>query len=146
MMKIQRLTTAQEFTQVIQLLAESKLPYEDLDQMRATILVAVESNEVIGAGALEVYEESGLIRSICVAPAHRKKSIATRITESLLHIAREQKLKSLILLTETAATYFEKRGFKVVGRGDVPGPVRQSSEFSHVCPSSAVVMSYSFTP
>lgn len=145
-MNIQRLTTREEFTQVIQLLAEAKLPYEDLDQLKATILVAIEGNEVAGAGALEIYGESGLIRSVCVAPAHRNRSIATRVTEALKNVAREQNLKSLILLTETASKYFERQGFKVVERADVPEPVRQSSEFAHVCPASAVVMRYSIAP
>jgi amino-acid N-acetyltransferase len=44
------------------------------------------------------------------------------------------------LLTETAPGYFETKGYQQITRADVPEEVQQSSEFSHVCPQSAIVM------
>jgi len=52
----------------------------------------------------------------------------------------ELQLVGIYLLTETAQGYFEKKGYAVINRGGVPLAVQQSSEFSHVCPVSAVVM------
>jgi len=47
---------------------------------------------------------------------------------------------AIYLLTETAKPYFEKRSYTIVERDNTPDVIRRSSEFSHVCPVTAVVM------
>jgi amino-acid N-acetyltransferase len=46
----------------------------------------------------------------------------------------------LYLLTETASEYFEAKGYERISREDAPAALSASSEFSHVCPVSAIVM------
>ena len=43
-------------------------------------------------------------------------------------------------LTETAARFFSKLGYQVVGRGEVPQAIRVTREFSNLCPDTAIVM------
>jgi amino-acid N-acetyltransferase len=70
----------------------------------------------------------------------RGKSVGTHITEYLIDEARDRKLKAIYLLTETARGFFEKRGFRDIQRDSIPDPLKASSEFSHVCPQTALAM------
>jgi len=47
---------------------------------------------------------------------------------------------SLVLLTETAAAFFERLHYRAVARGDAPSAARESAEFRTLCPDSAVCM------
>ncbi len=49
-------------------------------------------------------------------------------------------MNCLYLLTTTAKDFFNKEGYIVVNRDEVPEPIKNSSEFSSVCPSTAIVM------
>jgi amino-acid N-acetyltransferase len=60
--------------------------------------------------------------------------------------ASDLKLKSIYLLTETAAEYFSKKGYSKVAREQVPDAIRQSSQFSSVCPATAVVLKKQLLP
>jgi amino-acid N-acetyltransferase len=46
----------------------------------------------------------------------------------------------LYLLTETAETWFERRGYRTIERDAVPEPVRGSIELTTACSSTAVAM------
>jgi amino-acid N-acetyltransferase len=62
------------------------------------------------------------------------------LVESALHVAEEQRMHDVYLLTFTAETYFRRFGFQLLDRGDVPATVRTSVQFTHACPSTASVM------
>jgi len=49
-------------------------------------------------------------------------------------------ISDMYLLTETADKYFSKKGYHPINRDEVPTEVKASSEFSYVCPVSAIVM------
>jgi amino-acid N-acetyltransferase len=70
----------------------------------------------------------------------RGKAVGTTITEYLLQEARKRQLRGIYLLTETAHGFFQKKGFKDVARDAVPEQVKQSAEFSKLCPPTAAVM------
>jgi amino-acid N-acetyltransferase len=46
----------------------------------------------------------------------------------------------LVLLTETAGSFFKERGYTVTRRTHVPDAIRQSAELLSLCPDSAVCM------
>jgi arsenate reductase (thioredoxin) len=50
------------------------------------------------------------------------------------------------LLTETAEIFFARKGYHTVDRKDAPAEIQASSEFSHLCPSSAVLMKKTLEP
>ena len=54
--------------------------------------------------------------------------------------AVQKGLREIILLTETAPDYFAEKGFQQISRNEIAPEVQQSSEFSHVCPQSAIAM------
>jgi amino-acid N-acetyltransferase len=122
------------------LLKSSSLPADDLDYKRDLLVGYYEGDSLVGTGGLEVHGNYALLRSLSVKLGIRGKSVGTTITEFLLSEARKRKLKGIYLLTETARDFFQKKGFRDVSRDSVPEEVKASSEFSHVCPTTAAVM------
>ncbi|HEX6914812.1 MAG TPA: arsenic resistance N-acetyltransferase ArsN2 [Chitinophagaceae bacterium] len=124
----------------ITLLQANQLPYEDLPADLQHFLVAIEQNNVIAAIGLEQYGTCGLLRSMVVHQAYRDRQVAASLVEALETRAKKAGIGEIYLLTETAEAYFARKGYQRVTRADVPQPLYASSEFSHVCPQSAVVM------
>jgi amino-acid N-acetyltransferase len=122
------------------------LPYEDI-RLENNLVVSYHDNlgRIIGCGALEFYSRFALLRSIAVDESMRGNSIGKKIVADLLEKAKENNVKEVYLLTETAHNFFLNRGFMDVARDDVPDEVKASSEFSSVCPVSASVLVYRMT-
>jgi len=126
--------------EVIALLETEKLPAGDLPQTLENFVVAKQGEEIIGVAGIEIYESCGLLRSVAVSAAYRGKGIANQLLGYLEKVAVAQSLQAIFLLTETAPEYFGKKGYQKITRAEVPAEVQQSTEFSHVCPQSAIVM------
>lgn len=122
------------------LLKASSLPADDLNYKKDLLVGYYEGDSLVGTGGLEIHGNYALLRSLSVKLGIRGKAVGTTITEYLLNEARKKKLKAIYLLTETARGFFLKKGFREVPRDEVPAEVKASSEFSHVCPTTAVVM------
>jgi N-acetylglutamate synthase-like GNAT family acetyltransferase len=89
---------------------------------------------------LEVYGATALLRSAVVAGDHQRSGVGTALFVRLLDLARDEKVARLILLTNTAESYFRRKGFRTVDANAITGPIRQSTEFTGACPSTAVCM------
>ena len=125
---------------IISLLQSEGLPVEDLPLGLPNFLMAKYNGFIVGAIGMETYGHEGLLRSLVVKRAYRKMSIAARMIEELERLAKTLEIKSIFLLTETAQDYFLKKGYEFLPREQAPGPIRQSSEFTHACPASATLM------
>jgi amino-acid N-acetyltransferase len=137
-MKIENAANYRE--EVITLLIAQNLPVTDLPPTLDNFLVVLQNDEVIGVAGLEVYGNYGLLRSLAVHPDFRGQGIADQLLQDILALALSKDITTLYLLTETAPLYFERKGFTSIKRAEVPDGIQQSSEFSHVCPQSAIVM------
>ena len=125
---------------IIALLMDEQLPTDDLPAILKNFLVAAEADEVVGTVGLEYYGGYALLRSVAVRKNKRKAGVASRLLTKIESIAAIDNIKEIFLLTETAPDYFIKKGYSIIKRTDVPPEVQLSSEFSHVCPQSAIVM------
>jgi amino-acid N-acetyltransferase len=134
------ITDIEGFEKFRTLLKASGLPADDLNFERDLLVGYYEADQLVGTGALEVYGDYALLRSLSVKLGIRGKSVGTNITDYLIDEARSRKLKGIYLLTEKARGFFLKKGFLDTTRDAVPQELHASSEFSHVCPVSAVVM------
>ena len=135
------ISTLEEYELFCAQLKSAELPFHDLNVVDSSIMVGYyKGNELVGTGALEVYGDFALLRSLSVKFGLRGQSMGSMITENLLTLASENGLKGVYLLTETAHGFFLKKGFIDVARETVPPEVRTSSEFSQVCPATAVCM------
>lgn len=132
--------TSRQRQEVINLLAEEHLPTADLPAQLDNFFVAADNHKVIAAIGLETYADCGLLRSMVVNKAYRNRHIAASLVNAIEALAKDSGIACMYLLTETAAVYFEKKGYEKIDRNDVPEAIKVSSEFSSVCPVSATVM------
>lgn len=127
---------------VAELLARCKLAPNGFDrQFDAGFAVAETADgAIVGVAGVERYGNVGLFRSAAVDPTARGTGLGAALTRNRLEWARAQGLEALYLLTETAADYWPRFGFERVARDTAPELVRQSEEWAHGCPASAVAM------
>jgi len=125
---------------VIALLQSANLPVKDLPNTLDNFFVALHDGKVIGAIGLEQYGDCGLLRSMVVDQRHRNKNIASQLVLQLEQYATGKGIHSIYLLTETAPLFFERKAYNKITREEVPKALQASSEFSHICPVSAIVM------
>jgi amino-acid N-acetyltransferase len=135
-----RRAEARDRDAVVGLLAGAGLPVDGVAEHLGDFYVAVRGGEIVGSCGLEVYGPNALLRSVAVSGEERGCGTGRRLVECALADATERGLESVVLLTTSASGYFRRLGFREIGRGEAPGGVRASKEFSHLCPSTATVM------
>jgi amino-acid N-acetyltransferase len=116
------------------------LPLDGLEQHLATTIVARDGGGILGCAALELYGGDALLRSVAVASERRRTGVGLALTAAAIELARRHGVRTIWLLTETAAEFFPRFGFEPTSRGAVPASVRASVEFTSACPETATVM------
>jgi amino-acid N-acetyltransferase len=135
------ITEAQTYREsVLNLLSAAELPVNDLPVVLDNFIVAIDNDGVTGAAGLELYGNYGLLRSVVVDKNKRGKGIAAELLDKIEAIAINKGLQEIYLLTETAAEYFINKGYEHIARMDIPEEIKESSQFRHVCPESAIAM------
>lgn len=129
-----------DYTALTSLLSTHKLPVKDINKELPHFILAKKDDQLVGSIGIEKYGSIGLLRSLSTDALFQQQGIASRLLEELLALCQSEGIQSLYLLTETAKDFFEKRGFAVTDRSTVPDPIKNSSEFSELCPSTAVLM------
>ena len=127
------------------LLEAAALPVGDLPEA-GRFLVVRPGDAVLGSVAVEPCGDAGLLRSLAVAPEARGTGAGSRLVEAAEAHAYADGLRSLVLLTTTAAPFFEARGYAPMDRAEAPAGVRQSSEFQGTCCASAVCLGKALSP
>ena len=122
------------------LLAAADLPSEDIHSKPDSFFLARVDGDVVGAGGLEIHGPNGLLRSLVVRDPYRGQGYGTAICDELEAVARAQGVETLYLLTTTAADFFRRRGFEETDRADVPDAIRETVEFTDLCPASATCL------
>lgn len=124
------------------LLTASGLPTEDLNGIPQLDIWLLEvEGSVIGTIALERYGSEGLLRSMAVAPEYRKRGLARLLVARLEKDAHADGVHTVVLLTQTAESFFKGLGYSVTDRAEIGPAVKQSAEFRTLCPASARCMS-----
>jgi len=126
---------------VRELLAEAGLPVDDLVSADIGFWVARDATGISGAIGVERFGTACLLRSLVVTDRGRRQGTGSALVQELESSMRAHGVRMLVLLTETAESFFGKRGYTVTPRERVPDQVRQSGEFRTLCPASAVCMS-----
>lgn len=126
---------------VQRILHSHNLPTSDLDDMDLQHFFGCGSNSnprgIIG---IELFESEALVRSLAVDLEVQGQGCGSALYEKLEQHCREIGVKTLYLLTETAEEFFGKRGFDSIDRKDASERIRQTKEFSSLCPDSAILM------
>jgi amino-acid N-acetyltransferase len=127
---------------VLALLAERKLAPNHVElQFGAQYVVAeTPAGDLIGVAGVERHDDDGLLRSAAVAERLTGRGIGEALTRNRLAWARQAGVRSLYLLTETAAGYWPRFGFGRIARDSAPDAILRSPEWAGGCPASAVAM------
>ncbi len=129
-----------EITQALDLLSENALPTTDLPKQQVRLFGISENNKLTGCVGIEVFGESALLRSLATSSSSRGKGLGKLLTKKVEAAAKEEGVKKIFLLTETAENFFKKMNYSVIERDFVPDEIKQTTEFSELCPSTAVAM------
>jgi len=121
------------------LLSDNDLPVRDLDETK-TLFACLSNGDVIGTGGLERFRDCALLRSISIKKDLQKKGLGKFIVGEVEKLAGQTGINCLYLLTTTAGDFFTKIGYETIDREAVPLEIKNTTEFSSICPSSATVM------
>jgi len=126
---------------VSRLLSEAALPTADLTPRKLEHFLArgrAEAPE--GVVGLELYPPVALLRSLAVAVSARGRGMGSALLADAERYAREHRVEEIYLLTTTAEPFFARAGYERVERVAVPAAIRDTQEFSSLCPASSAVM------
>jgi N-acetylglutamate synthase-like GNAT family acetyltransferase len=135
--------SSQDLIAIRALLERAGLPTSDLESAQPEFVVIRADGEAIAAGALQRFGSSALLRSVVVARDRRGRGLGRLIVSELEYTARAARITQLILLTQTAAEFFARQGYRVIERNSAPEEIQESEEFRSLCPSSATCMAKS---
>ena len=129
----------EEREQAITLLQQHQLPVADIDEDKLLYLL-LDGNTAIGTAGLEIFEDCALLRSVTVSKDEQGKGYGKIINSEIEKFAKESGINCMYLLTTKAKNFFDKQGYCAIRRDEAPESLKQTAEFTSLCPSSAVVM------
>jgi len=123
------------------LLDAAGLPHDDLtDAALQSFWVLRHRGRLDGVVGLELYGPAALLRSLAVRPSRRGEGHGHALVRCAEAHAREQQVRTLYLLTTTAAGFFAGLGYEQMARDAVPPAIAQTDQFDRLCPQTATCM------
>jgi amino-acid N-acetyltransferase len=127
-------------TAVALLLAQG-LPVSDItdEQLEHFFFIGSEGSPT-GLVGVEIYGTDALLRSLVVADTARTQGIGTSLVQHAEDYAAAHRVAAMYLLTTTAESFFERRGYRRVDRAQAPRAIQSTPEFASLCPASSIFM------
>jgi amino-acid N-acetyltransferase len=135
-----RRARASDWPKIQELLQNASLPTEDAVDHLDQFTVGVAATDLVVTGGFEHHGANALLRSFAVAPQLRGRQHGKTLLQHVLRNAAAAGVTNVYLLTETAAPFFERLGFRFLERKDAPPAIRNTQEFKQLCPASARLM------
>ncbi len=129
-----------DYLSILEILKNASLPFTDIPSNLFHFFKAESEGKIVGVIGLEIYNEYALLRSLAVLEEAKNKGLGKLLINKVLAYASENKIKEVYLLTTTADKYFEKIGFELINREQVPLKIKESEQFIETCPSTALVL------
>lgn len=128
-----------ERQQVMNLLQEQKLPVTDITD-DTLLYILLDGEKPVGTAGLDIFEDCALLRSISVTAEVRGKGYGKILNEQVEKFAKDSGINCMYLITHTAKDFFERQDYCIIDRTAAPDAIKQTEQFTGLCPSSAVVM------
>ena len=135
-----RAARPEDLSEVVGLLDRLGLPVDGVPSHLERFLVLEIGGRILGAVGLELYGRRALLRSLSVAAVQQGRGHGRHLCREILARARALGIEEIVLLTETAAPFFEREEFETIARHEVDETVRASEQFRFSCPQSAACM------
>jgi len=136
-----RFATGQDETAIKQFLEANDLLHQDIGPTGLKhFLLASDASDLIGLVGLEIEKDVALLRSLAVTEGYRNRGLATLLVRKIEDYARALRIKTLYLLTMTAADFFKSQDFRTMARETAPAGIQKTAEFKELCPVSADFM------
>lgn len=126
---------------VTSLLASLDLPSSDLTGKDNLCLFGIyNDNQLIASAGIEMMNDLGLLRSVAVKPSYQNQGIAKKLVTFTEAWAKERGITELYLLTTSATEFFKPLDYVLISRSDTPQLIKETTQFSQLCPCSSSVM------
>ncbi|MEM6346459.1 MAG: arsenic resistance N-acetyltransferase ArsN2 [Bacteroidota bacterium] len=122
-----------------EILRSNGLPTDDLSQPHLWFF-SYQNGVRVGTLGLEQYGSLGFLRSLSILPEFHAQGLGSQVVKKLIAEREAFGCAELYLMTTDAAGFFSKFGFQRVERSAVPESIKQTQQYSSICPSSAIVM------
>jgi amino-acid N-acetyltransferase len=93
-----------------------------------------------GLVGVEIYGADALLRSLVVAETARTQGVGSTLVQHAEDYAASRRVNAMYLLTTTAESFFERRGYRRVDRNEAPQTIQSTAEFASLCPASSAFM------
>jgi amino-acid N-acetyltransferase len=127
------------FSAAIELLKKNNLPTEDINP-GTQLFVVEDGDEVIATVAVEYDYNDALLRSLSVSEDKRSSGIGAELVDFIEDYVSKQGVRTIYILTTTAANFFSRRGYTLIDRSNVPQFIKDTKEYSVICASSSNLM------
>jgi amino-acid N-acetyltransferase len=123
------------------LLESADLPVSDLtDAYMEHFFYVGPASAPIGLVGVEMCGVDALLRSLVVSPEHRSAGLGQMLVAHAESHAWEQGARAIYCLTTTAEAFFRRRSYVDADRARAPAAVRETREFSAICPVSSTFL------
>lgn len=129
------------------LLAAAALPIDDVDATLVDSLQVARDDDrhLRGVVGLQRVAGGALLRSLAVASHARGQGVGARLLAAAEAQAWATGVRTLYLLTTSAAPFFASRGYIILARDTAPDGIRATAQFTGLCPASSVFMAKTLT-
>ena len=134
-----RPAAAADLSTTIALLRAAGLPVDDVSLERLA-LVAEVGGKLQGVIGVESFGDTALLRSLGVSDEARSGGVGSALVNALESTCMASDVSEMWLLTIDADAFFRKLGYSIRARDDAPRVIRETREFSSLCPGDAILM------
>ena len=132
-------TITQDLPEVLALLKLVDLPVEGVKEHFQDFFIMRSDKLVVGCVGIEIYENTGLLRSLAIHPSFQGKGLGQQMVRKIEEYSVEKRLDPIYLLTDSAEKFFLNLNFRIIPREETDSKVKESVEFTTLCPSSPVM-------
>jgi amino-acid N-acetyltransferase len=104
------------------------------------------AGELQGLVGLELYARHALLRSLAVHPQSRQRGLGKSLVDHAEDHARALGVECLYLLTTTAEGFFARLGYAPSPRETAPAGIRDTAQFTGLCPATAAFLGKRLAP
>lgn len=128
-----------DLPQIEALLMSESLPLFEAERFLDTFWVAEADGNLVGCVALEIYEDTALLRSVATTPEQRGTGVGGKLCRLAVEQGKARGLRTLYLFTMDAAPFFAHLGFEPCTMEDFAEPARRSTQYAAVLGQPAII-------